>query len=160
VTYQLLRVEAEIYKPGDEINGATNVAWHNGKSFGVCLWVSDTGNMEDAAILTDEQIKFHKGATFVRLEPIGIECDGVNNGLLDRLFETMPVMDVIGQAMEDIVHIAIFNSKELNGRRVVAFIAVIDLNDKGCFFKGILPMDSALDSVIFTPVMMTALVQK
>lgn len=62
MTYRLLRVEAETYQPGNKITGIPNVAWHNGQGNGLCVWVSATGDMNNAASITREEIRFFKPA--------------------------------------------------------------------------------------------------
>ena len=146
--YQLLRVEAEIYKPGDTINGASSASWHNGSGEGLCLWISETGDMKDAATIARDRIVLHKPVIFLRLAAIGLEYDGVTDGELDFLFTLKPAPEIMGDAMRHITAIATANSVEQNGMRTVVFVAVLDLNNGMCTFKGVLPLDGMLDCAI------------
>ena len=145
-----LRVEAEIYQKGDVIKGVGPVAWHNGQGNGLCVWASNTGDMQNAATICKDKIEFFNPAIFMRLQAIGLEYDSVNEGELDYLFTVKPPQEVLGEKTTlKIAEIATKNSpKGGDGERKVVFIAVIDVVEGKCTFKGILLLDSSLDNAL------------
>jgi len=148
MTYQLMRVEAEMYKKGDVLSGASNVAWHNGKANSLCVWLSMTGDMNNVSTITRTRIEFFGNAVFLRLAPFGLEYDGVTNGDLDHLLTIHPIPEVLGEAVDQIVSVAVKNSATREDGRTIVFIAVLDLTNDKCTFKGVLPLDSMLDCAI------------
>jgi len=103
--------------------------------------------MNNAASITREEIWFFKPAIFMRLAALGLEYDSINDGELDYLFTMKPVDQTLGEGtMLKLADIATKSSpKGGDGRRTVVFIAVIDVVEAKCTYKGILLLDSTLD---------------
>ena len=114
------------------------------------MWVSNTGNMANAATICKDKIEFFQPAIFMRLQAIGLEYDSVNEGELDYLFTMKPVNEALGQdTMVKLANVATKNSQTTpDGLRDIVFIAVIDVVDGKCTFKGILLLDSSLDNAL------------
>jgi hypothetical protein len=103
--------------------------------------------MNNAASIYKNHIDFIKPAIFLRLAALGLEYDGINDGELDYLFTMKPVNEALGE--ETTMKLAEIATKSSprggDGRRTVVFIAVIDVVEAKCTYKGILLLDSTLD---------------
>lgn len=105
--------------------------------------------MGDAATIHRDKIEFFKGAIFLRLAALGLEYDGTNEGDLDYLFTVKPAQEILGSVLVDIANVATKNSTvEADGERKIVFIAVVDVVEGRCTFKGILLLDSTLDDAL------------
>ncbi len=150
MTYQLLRVEAEVYRAGNEITGSTLIN-HVNPRHGVAVWVSRTGDLKDVAVMTPEKVTFTGNAVYMRFSAIGLERDTICNGSLDFWSTVKSYEEILGNDLLNIVTAVTKNAKmDGGGIPTITFIAVIDMNEKAGEgrFKGILPLDGTLDPVL------------
>jgi hypothetical protein len=152
VTYQLLRVEAEIYRPGNELKGPELVNHTNPRN-GVAVWVSPTGELKDVAQMSKNRIHFTGNAVYMRFSAIGLERDTICNGSLDFWSTVKSYDEMFGDELEKMVAAATRNARMDLGIPTIVYIAVIDFDDLAGTgkFKGFLPLDGSLDQIIISP---------
>jgi hypothetical protein len=154
LSIQLLRVECEYYRPGDEIHGAGNVTLYTkpiAVGAGIGIWVARTDPQVTSVIVGRDKIAFTHVCAFLRIKALGLETDGINSGDLDFQFTVEPAQKVLGQALYEIVAVG-EQVTEMNAKdRKISFIAVVEHTSEGCKFLGVLDMDINSLKAVMTP---------
>lgn len=149
-TYEIARVEVQLYRKGARLTGRNNIRFFYSPPPG-CIWYPYDQH-PNMAYINDDTATFVMDAALVRIDAIGLTADGISNGDIAFRLITEGIDDIFGEQIKQFVDRAYAEAQWRNDFSVSAYITVVSFNDTEkdvkYRFEGFLPMDTRLLHIV------------